>query len=331
MVTDQQAVSFMFDGRNRGKVKNDKIQRWRLELACFDFAISFRAGRQNTVADALSRASCIADEERCASTSSVDLESLHTAPGHPGITCLWYAVRVRNLPFSLDDVRSIVRRCSTCAEIKSQFIKSVGCLVKSTRPFERLSIDFKGPVPSSTKNKYILNIIDEYSRFPFAFATTNTSAETSIRCLLTLFSVFGLPEYIHSDRGPAFTSGAYQDFLHRHGVSTSYSSAYNPRGNGQIERYNGILWKTIRLRLSSKQLPIERWESVLSEALHCIRSLLCTTTNCIPHERLFSFPRKATFGEALPSWLIQSDSALLRKVVRDNNAVYSDIWLLHLF
>ena len=160
--------------------------------------------------------------------------------------------------------------------------------------------------------------MDEFSRFPFAYAVKDTSAETTIQCLRALFSIFGMPDFIHSDRGPAFISSYYQNFLHRHGVSTSYSSAYNPRGNGQVERYNGVLWKTFRLCLSSRKLPVELWESVLPDALHSMRSLLCTATNSTPHERLFSYPRKAACGEALPSWLLDSDSVLLRKVVRDS-------------
>ena len=36
-------------------------------------------------------------------------------------------------------------------------------------------------------------------------------------------------------------------------------------------------------------LPLSRWESVLAEALHSIRSLLCTTTNATPHERFLFF------------------------------------------
>ena len=33
LVTDQKAVSFMFDSQRFGKIKNDKIQRWRIDLS----------------------------------------------------------------------------------------------------------------------------------------------------------------------------------------------------------------------------------------------------------------------------------------------------------
>jgi hypothetical protein len=40
---------------------------------------------------------------------------------------------------------------------------------QSHTAMERLSIDFKGPLPTATRNAYILAVVDEYSRFPFAF------------------------------------------------------------------------------------------------------------------------------------------------------------------
>ena len=35
LVTDQQSVAFMFDSHRRSKIKNDKLQQWRLKLASF--------------------------------------------------------------------------------------------------------------------------------------------------------------------------------------------------------------------------------------------------------------------------------------------------------
>ena len=41
---------------------------------------------------------------------------------------------------------------------------------------KRLNIDFNGPLPSATQNKYFLTINDEYSRFPFVFPCLNISS-----------------------------------------------------------------------------------------------------------------------------------------------------------
>ena len=52
------------------------------------------------------------------------------------------------------------------------------------------------------------------------------------------------------------------------------------------------------------------------DALHSIRSLLCTSTNASPHERLFAYNRKSTTGCTLPSWLSQPGKVLYKRGVR---------------
>jgi len=171
---------------------------------------------------------------------------------HPGVTRLIHYVRAKNLPYSVDDVRKVVGDCSVCAEVKPNCYKLPDAhLVKALQPFEQLSLDFKGPLPSSTKNHYMLTVVDEYSRFPFGFPCRSTDAETVISCLNQLFTLFGMPAYVHSDRGLAFVSHDLISYLHQRGISCSNTSIYNPRGNGQCEGYNGIIWSSVKLAVKS--------------------------------------------------------------------------------
>ena len=75
---------------------------------------------------------------------------------------------------------------------------------------------------------------------------------------------------------------------------------------------------TIKLGLQSKQLPIKYWEIRLPDALHSIRSLINTTTNETPHERLFNYQRKSTSGSSIPSWLSNPGKVLLKKFVQNS-------------
>lgn len=309
LITDQRSVAFMFDVKHFGKVKNEKILRWRIELSCYHYDIIYRPGSENAAADTFSRM-------YCSSTSSRSLYELHVSLCHPGVTRMMHFVRCRNLPYSVDDVRSVTSGCPECAELKPRYHTSRGELVKATRPFERLNLDFKGPVPSATGNRYMLTVVDEYSRFPFAFPCRDLSANTVIRSLCQLFSVFGMPAYIHSDRGQSFMSDELKQFLHSRGIACSRTTPYNPEGNGQVERYNGVIWKSVSLALKSRRLPVGAWESVLPDALHSIRSLLCTATNQTPHERMFAFQRRSSHGDAIPTWLSTPGKVLLRRHVR---------------
>ena len=102
-------------------------------------------------------------------------------------------------------------------------------------------MDFKGPLPSAGKNRYLLIIVDEYSRFPFAYPCSDISAATVITKLTELFAIFGSPGYIHSDRGTAFMSSELRTFLFQNNVALSRTTPYHPQGNGECERYVGVL------------------------------------------------------------------------------------------
>ena len=73
----------MFNTKHSGKIKNDKIMRWRIELSTYDFDIFYRCGEENIPADSLS-------------------SDLHNSLCHPGVTRLAHFVKQLNLPFSLD-------------------------------------------------------------------------------------------------------------------------------------------------------------------------------------------------------------------------------------
>ena len=105
-------------------------------------------------------------------------------------------------------------------------------------------------------------------------------------------------------------------YLHGKGIATSRTTPYNPKGNGQVERLNGTLWKTVTLALKSRKYEITQWEVVLQDSLHAVRSLLCTETNATPHERMFSHRRRSTSGNSLPTWLLTPGPVYLKRHVR---------------
>jgi len=308
--TDQRSVVYMFDNRKRTKIRNNKIQGWRLELASFSYTVEHRPGKDNVAPDSFTRA-------YTSSMSTPSLAEIHNALCHPGVTRLLHYIRSKNLPYSTDDIKRTCSSCKLCAELKPQFYKpQPGTLIKATQPMERLSIDFKGPLPTTSNNAYLLMVVDEYSRFPFAFPCPNMHSSTVIKCLDQIFSLCGLPSYIHSDRGTSFLSKELREYLSRRGIASSKTTPYHPAGNGQVERYNGIVWEAVQLSIKSSNLPVAKWEMVLPDALHSVRSLLCTATNATPHERFFNFQRRSTLGTSLPSWLQNSGPVLLRRFVR---------------
>ena len=109
-----------------------------------------------------------------------------------------------------------------------------------------------------------------------------------------------------------------QSYLTERGIATSRTTSYNPMGNGQVERYNGTIWKAITTCLKSRKLSEEHWQTVLPDALHSVRSLLCTATNETPHERFLHFPRRSSSGTSVPSWLTAPGPVLLKRNARSS-------------
>jgi len=139
IITDQRAISFMFDQRNRGKIKNSKILSWRLELSQLSYEKNTQLGAENVVLDAFSRI--------CASTSNASLKDLHQSLGHPGFARLDHFVRQRNLPFSSEESKDVCRYCKTSAEVQPRYFKRYfQSLVKAIRLWDHVSVDLKGPV-----------------------------------------------------------------------------------------------------------------------------------------------------------------------------------------
>ena len=135
----------------------------------------YKPGPLNYAADALTRNSKTKRKGGLINSMSLEenlLTKLHKELGCPGITRLFHQVKIRNLPYTLADVTKVCRSCESCCELKPNFYKPTpGKLIRATQPFERFSVDFKGPLPKSkvSENKYMLTIVDEYSRFVWEF------------------------------------------------------------------------------------------------------------------------------------------------------------------
>jgi len=157
-----------------------------------------------------------------------------------------------------------------------------------------------------------LIVVDEYNRSPFAFACKDTSTLSVTNCLALLFSLVGFPD-VHSDRGTAFMGKELKDYLHSRDIATSHSTTYHPTGNSQCEQGNKTVWKTVSLILKDRNLGPHLWELILPDALHAVRTLLCTATNASPRERFFPFSRRSILGRSLPSWMITPGTVLLKK------------------
>ena len=82
-----------------------------------------------------------------------------------------------------------------------------------------------------------------------------------------------------------------------------------PKGNGQNERYKGIVWKAVQCLLHTINRPLSDWECVLLSTLSSIWTLINTVTKESPSKPLIRPSSSA-------HWLRAYTPAYLRKFVR---------------
>ena len=310
-----QALSPRRGGKN---IKNRKFARWRIDLAEFNFEIEHVPGALNIAADALSRI-----EEISVSDSLQLVRLRHEQFGHPGILRLHKLCQeseeTSHIPSLEDKCTHIVRNCKICAENKPRWIKTPDThVIESTEPWQRISIDFMVGKPCS-KAGYtnILTIVDEYSRFPFAFPTKDRSSKTVISCLESLFHLLD-HQYLSTRTGVQNFSLWKCTPFKQMGVRVSKSTPYNPTGNAQCERFNGIIWRTVLCTLDQHKMEINQWPEVLGETLHSIRSVYCTAIRKSPHEA-FIIHKRTLPPIPIPGLPSPGKYAWIRKFVRSKN------------
>ena len=156
---------------------------------------------------------------------------------------------------------------------------------------EILAFDYIGPLPESNGFRYILTAINLFSRYAFAFAVMDLSAETLIVKCKEIFSLVGLPDCVLSDRGAQFVSFEFCNFLSKFNVPVRKMStnAYSPSSNGCSERFNATLQKNISSYLTQMRFPRYSWTKALPTALLSYRSTVHTATKCRPVDLFFRF------------------------------------------
>ena len=149
-------------------------------------------------------------------------------------------------------IRIYCQCCNTCQHIKggkhSQYKRGGMKLYIATRPFEQISVDIVGPLPTShSGNRYIVTMIDKFTRYCMLVPVPDITALTVVKAIDRWITTFGPPESILSDNGPQFISSIYRDYMKNHNnIKYKYTTTYHPQCNGQIER----LHRWIKERLS---------------------------------------------------------------------------------
>ena len=187
------------------------------------------------------------------------------------------------------DVRTFISCCFPCQRRKpSSVTPSKSSLSLQTMfPLDCVAWDIMGSIsPSASGHKYILLIVDLFSRWTVAVPLHETSSDTLAEALWThYFSRYGPPLRIHSDQGPNLSALVLKKLFLLWGVQQSTTVAYYPQGNGVVERLNAVL-QTVIAKKGMDASP-NQWDRFISAAVYAHNVTPHATTKCSPHSLFF--------------------------------------------
>ena len=218
------------------------------------------------------------------------LDLAHNVTSHFGIRKTFQ--RIANdffWPKMKADVVNHIKSCHICqvAGNPNETIPKapLNPIIVPTEPFQRIIIDCVGPLPKTRKaNQYILTILCPTTRYPIALPLRNITAKNILKQLTNVFTVYGFPKVVQSDRGTNFTSTLFQNTMKQLCINQIFSSPYHPESQGALERHH----QTLKNLLKKFCLESESdWDEGLDQLLFLIREVPCESLGVSPFQMLF--------------------------------------------
>ena len=171
----------------------------------------------------------------------------HPSAGHPGEQETYRLAKNEVYwPGMATFIKNYVKGCAACQQYKINRNPSHPPLQPidpptSTRPFAQIAWDLLTDLPKSNGFDSILSIVDHgLTKGVILTPCTKEITSKGVTDILMekVYTRFGLPDKIISDRDPRFRANSLQALCKRLGITQSFSTAYHPQSDGTTERFN---------------------------------------------------------------------------------------------
>lgn len=226
----------------------------------------------------------------------------HDNAGHFGMEkTLEIIRRTYWFPKMREYVKYHLQACLECIFNKNAAGKKEGIcrpIRPERRPFQKVFIDHLGHLPKSNGKEHVIVMVDGLTKFVLLEAVSSTSTAGVIKFLSRVFMTYGNPEKLVSDRGTAFTSKVFEDFLIKNGVQHILISTQHPQSNGQVERINREVARLLRTLCTTTEK--KDWALRVPEVQMMLNRVVSRSTGKAPFEVLHGYlPRLDNFAQVV--------------------------------
>ena len=179
----------------------------------------------------------------------------HEMGGHFGIDATYNKIAERYYWKGMyEDTKEYVKFCDNCQRRGQKGGKSYLNPIEVGEPFERIGIDFVGPLEKTRRgNRYILVTTDYLTKWPEAKAMKDATATNVVKFIYeVIICIHGCPKIILSDRGTHFRNKLIEELCEKFEIKHKLSAPYHPQTNGLVERFNRTLCESLA-KVSEKE------------------------------------------------------------------------------
>ena len=202
------------------------------------------------------------------------------------------------------DVRDYVRRCPTCQVMSATkaLIKAQPFVLSNMEPMSRIGMDTIGPLPKSTSGfKYIIVIIDHFSRYIELFAAPDVSAQSAARALHRHVARFGAPVELITDQRTQYVNAMFEEFMRMAKVTRIDTAPYSKEENGIVEHANKEVNRHLRYIMFDTGVK-NQWAQCLPMVESLFNSTAKLPTGVAPNTIIFGrwqLPEEGLIGDFL--------------------------------
>ncbi len=144
------------------------------------------------------------------------------------------------------DIDEHVAKCVKCAQYKGTSSGPAPILEypPPNRPWDVVSIDLLQLLPSTQGSKYLLVMVDMFSRYVVLAPIKDKTAQNVAHALVTkLICEYSAPRVLLSDNGAEFRNKLLQEICSQFGINHAFTVAYHPASNGLLSEQTEKCWR----------------------------------------------------------------------------------------